>query len=162
MKLYHGHWLKYFRLGLVAWLWQFFPQPHLVHHQLWVLGLQSRTIGLRKRGLFTGFLSLQLDPGYDKLNWNLKKSYFLNRRLLKTIRLKVSDLLSEIESVDPEYRIVALFRDPRAIVNSIRNSPDPWTQGKRGPVSINPCRRGFLESAHALWCTVFFVTTWMH
>ena len=22
--------------------------------------------------------------------------------------------------------------------------------------------RGFLESAHALWCTVFFVTTWIH
>ena len=28
-------------------------------------------------------------------------------------------------------------------------------------VGSNPTHRGFLESAHAFWCTIFFVTTWM-
>ena len=32
-------------------------------------------------------------------------------------------------ALESDYRIIVLFRDPRAIINSIRNSPDAWQQG---------------------------------
>jgi hypothetical protein len=55
----------------------------------------------------------------------------------------VKDLINENPAKDPlnetdssnnlalpsDYRIIVLFRDPRAVINSIRNSPDAWQKG---------------------------------
>ena len=46
-------------------------------------------------------------------------------RILKSIRLDLTELKSFVNQTS--YKIVVLFRDPRAIMNSIELSPDFWT-----------------------------------
>ena len=42
---------------------------------------------------------------------------------MKTIRLEVDDLTE----IDPDLKVIVLFRDPRAIMTSIKLTPDFWT-----------------------------------
>ena len=51
---------------------------------------------------------------------------------MKTIRLEVDDLFEDISKpslsiIGPDYKVIVLYRDPRAIMTSITLSPDYWT-----------------------------------
>ena len=51
---------------------------------------------------------------------------------MKTIRLEVNDLVDDIAKgpfsiIGPDYKVIVLFRDPRAIMTSIKLTPDFWT-----------------------------------
>ena len=53
-------------------------------------------------------------------------------RIMKTIRLEVNDLVDDIAKgpfsmIGPDYKVIVLFRDPRAIMTSIKLTPDFWT-----------------------------------
>jgi hypothetical protein len=52
-------------------------------------------------------------------------------RIMKTIRLDVEDLVQDLRKkskslVDPDYKVIVLFRDPRGIMTSVKVSPDFW------------------------------------
>lgn len=49
-------------------------------------------------------------------------------RVMKTIRLHVEEILNF-----PDFKIIVLFRDPRAVMNSIKLSPDFWTEEIHDP-----------------------------
>ena len=52
-------------------------------------------------------------------------------RIMKTIRLDVDELIEDFNKeenslIDPDCKVIMLFRDPRAILTSIMLSPDYW------------------------------------
>ena len=56
-------------------------------------------------------------------------------------------------ALDSDYRIIVLFRDPRAIINSIRNSPDAWQQGDFfiASISVDDCSLYCLRYKKEYW-----------
>ena len=62
-------------------------------------------------------------------------------RIVKTIRLELQELIEDItignaSIIDPDYKIIVLFRDPRAIENSFTVSPDPWVEDLSNQVYV--------------------------
>ncbi len=65
-------------------------------------------------------------------------------RIIKTIRLTLKELLEDLKKgknsvIGPDYKVLVLYRDPRAIMTSLQLSPDHWIEEFLEPEYV--CKR---------------------
>jgi len=106
------------------------------------------TLGMRKAT--TSILTLEMSGFFRRMELRCRST---RTRVLKTIRLDMTELQSILESLPEQgtvnrynLHVIYLARDPRGILNSVRALPSQWPTRLLSPLHI--CSRLLNDSVH--------------